>query len=81
MLAKSVEKRCLLAQLHQVLLLVDELVDDGIVMDLELNSIMSKITGSDKGLAGLAEGMPLGEQTVAQVLQSAKEFKWGSILK
>lgn len=81
-LAKNVEKRCLLQNLHQVLLLVDEMVDDGIVMDTEPQSIIQKIgcaPVSMSGLAGLDTG--LGEQTVAQVIQSAKEFKWGSILK
>merc|ERR1711937_224598 len=82
-LSKNVEKRCLLQNLHQILLLVDEMVDDGIVMDTEAQSIIHKIgcgPVSMTSLAGLSEG-GLGEQTVASVLQSAKEFKWQNILK
>lgn len=81
-LAKNVEKRCLLANLHQILLLVDEMVDNGIVMDTDTASIINKIgcgPSNMTGLVGLDAG--LGEQTVAQVIQQAKEFKWGSILK
>jgi hypothetical protein len=82
-LSKNVEKRCLLANLHSILLIVDELVDDGIIMDIDCNSIMQKIgcgpSASAFGALG-GEGT-IGEQTVAQVFQQAKEFKWGSILK
>lgn len=81
-LAKNVEKRCLLANLHNILLLVDEMVDNGIVMDIDSSSIVGKIgcgPTNMSGLVGLEGG--LSEQTVANVIQQAKEFKWGSILK
>jgi len=81
-LQKNVEKRCLLANLHNILLLVDEMVDNGIVMDTDCGSIISKIgcgPSNMSGLVGLEGG--INEQTVAQVIQQAKEFKWGSILK
>jgi len=83
-LTKNVEKRCLLNNLHSILLIVDELVSDGIIMDIDSQSIMQKIgCGSSVGFGGISTdgATSIGEQTVAQVFQQAKEFKWGSILK
>jgi len=81
-LSKNVEKRCLLNNLHSILLIVDELVDDGIIMDIDSASIMQKIgCGPSVSAFGALQDGTIGEQTVAQVFQQAKEFKWGSILK
>ena len=78
-LNKNVEKRVLLANLHQILLLLDEMIDSGIVMDSELDSVMAKIgMGGPSNMSSLV-GLD-AEQTVNNVLQQAKEFKWGSIL-
>jgi len=81
-LSKNVEKRCLLNNLHSILLIVDELVDDGIIMDIDSQSVMQKIgCGPQVSAFGALQDGTIGEQTVAQVFQQAKEFKWGSILK
>jgi len=82
-LSKNVEKRYLLASLHQILLLVDEMVDDGIVLDTDSSSIIMKIgCGGPTNISGLVGlDSSLGEQTVANVILQAKEFKWGNILK
>ena len=78
-LNKNVEKRVLLANLHQILLLLDEMIDSGIVMDSELDSVMAKIgMGGPSNMSSLV-GLD-AEQTVNNVLQQAKEFKWGSFM-
>ncbi|XP_046380501.1 coatomer subunit zeta-1-like isoform X2 [Haliotis rufescens] len=73
-LRKNVEKRALLENLDAVYLAVDEICDGGIVLEADSNAIVQKV-------AIRTDDIPLGEQTVAQVLQSAKEqIKW-SLLK
>ncbi|XP_065655996.1 coatomer subunit zeta-1 isoform X2 [Hydra vulgaris] len=75
MLRKNVEKRFLMDHLDVVLLAIDELVDGGVILEADSNNIVQRVavkTDAD---------VPLTEQTVAQVLQSAKEqLKW-SLLK
>jgi len=73
-LRKAVEKRSLYDNLDVTMLIVDEVVDGGIVMESDANSLVQRV-------AVRSEDIPLGEQTVAQVLQSAKDqLKW-SLLK
>ncbi|XP_046577110.1 coatomer subunit zeta-1-like isoform X2 [Haliotis rubra] len=73
-LRKNVEKRALLENLDAVYLAVDEICDGGIVLEADSSAIVQKV-------AIRTDDIPLGEQTVAQVLQSAKEqIKW-SLLK
>ncbi|GFR17464.1 coatomer subunit zeta-1 [Trichonephila clavipes] len=73
-LRKNVEKRTLLENLDVILLAVDEICDGGIVLEADSTSVVQRV-------AVRSDDIPLGEQTVAQVLQSAKEqLKW-SLLK
>uniref|UniRef100_A0A0B7BAJ0 Coatomer subunit zeta n=1 Tax=Arion vulgaris TaxID=1028688 RepID=A0A0B7BAJ0_9EUPU len=73
-LRKNVEKRALLENLDAVFLAADELCDGGIIMEADSNSVVQKVAIRN-------DDIPLGEQTMAQVLQSAKEqIKW-SLLK
>ncbi|GFS01853.1 coatomer subunit zeta-1-like [Elysia marginata] len=73
-LRKNVEKRALLDNLDAVFLAADELCDGGIVLEADSNSIVQKVAIRN-------DDIPLGEQTMAQVLQSAKDqIKW-SLLK
>uniref|UniRef100_A0A6M2DME0 Coatomer subunit zeta n=1 Tax=Xenopsylla cheopis TaxID=163159 RepID=A0A6M2DME0_XENCH len=73
-LRKNVEKRAVLESLDIVLLAFDEICDGGIILDTDPSSVVQRV-------ALRTEDIPLGEQTVAQVLQSAKEqLKW-SLLK
>jgi len=73
-LRKSVEKRHLYDNLDVTMLIVDEVVDGGVVMESDPASLVQRV-------AVRSEDIPLGEQTVAQVLQSAKDqLKW-SLLK
>jgi len=85
---KNVEKRNLYENLDVVMLVVDEIVDGGIVMECDPSNLVHRVAVRN-------EDIPLGEQTVAQVqaklgekfiatkevLQSAKDqLKW-SLLK
>ncbi|XP_054712231.1 coatomer subunit zeta-1-like isoform X2 [Uloborus diversus] len=73
-LRKNVEKRTLLENLDVILLAIDEICDGGIVLEADSTSVVQRV-------AVRSDDIPLGEQTVAQVLQSAKEqIKW-SLLK
>jgi len=73
-LHKNVEKRVLLSNMDFVLLAVDELCDEGILFEAD-PAVIAQRVGTKQ------EDVPLGEQTVAQVLQNAKEqLKW-SLLK
>ncbi|CAH1163340.1 unnamed protein product [Phaedon cochleariae] len=73
-LRKNVEKRAVLESLDIVMLAMDEICDGGIIIDADSNSVVSRV-------ALRTDDIPIGEQTVAQVFQSAKEqLKW-SLLK
>jgi len=73
-LRKNVDRRSLLDNLEIVMLALDEMVDNGIVLEADPATLVARV-------ALRADDIPLGEQTVAQVLQSAKEqLKW-SLLK
>ena len=73
-LRKSVEKKSLYDNLDAVLLTVDELCDNGILLETEPNTIAQRVSLKE------AE-VPYTEQTVMDVVKSAKEqIKW-SILR
>jgi len=75
MLRKNVEKRFLLDHLDAVLLAIDELVDGGVILEADSNNIVQRVAIKNDA------DVPLTEQTVAQVLQTAKDqLKW-SLLK
>jgi len=74
MLRKNVEKRSLIDNMDGVLLAVDEICDNGIILECDSIAVAQRISIR-------SDDIPLGEQTVASVLQSAKEqIKW-SLLK
>uniref|UniRef100_A0A8C0T5Q6 Coatomer subunit zeta n=1 Tax=Canis lupus familiaris TaxID=9615 RepID=A0A8C0T5Q6_CANLF len=69
MLRKNVEKRALLENM-ELFLAVDEIVDGGVILESDPQQVVHRVA-----LRG--EDVPLTEQTVSQVLQSAKEqIKW-----
>ncbi|XP_035829254.1 coatomer subunit zeta-1 [Aplysia californica] len=73
-LRKNVEKRALLDNLDAVFLAADELCDGGIVLESDPHQIVQRVAIRN-------DDIPLGEQTMAKVLQSAKDqIKW-SLLK
>jgi hypothetical protein len=74
MLRKNVEKKYLYDNLDLVYLLCDEICDNGVIVESDATQALQRVCFK-------AEEVPLGEQTVVDVLRSAKEqFKW-SILK
>ncbi|KAK2141275.1 hypothetical protein NP493_5326g00001, partial [Ridgeia piscesae] len=73
-LRKNVEKRALMENLDGIFLAIDEVCDNGIILESDSSAISQKVSFR-------SDDIPLGEQTVAQVLHSAKEqLKW-SLLK
>lgn len=73
-LRKNVEKRWLLENMDGAFLVLDEIVDGGVILESDPQQVIQKMNfrTDDAGLT---------EQSVAQVLQSAKEqIKW-SLLK
>ena len=73
-LRKNVDKKALFDNLEVVMLALDEMIDGGMIMECDPQQEVSRA-------ALRTDDIPLGEQTVAQVLQSAKEqLKW-SLLK
>lgn len=77
LLRGNLEKKTVLENLDLVLLTVDELVDGGIVLETEPNSIAARVSmrSTDGG------DVPLSEQTFSQALASAKEQLARSLLK
>ncbi|XP_078501697.1 coatomer subunit zeta-2 [Lissotriton helveticus] len=74
MLRKSVEKRSLLENMDGTFLVLDEIVDGGVILESDSQQVVQKLNFR-------VDDNPLSEQSVAQVLQSAKEqIRW-SILK
>uniref|UniRef100_A0A8C5WUZ4 Coatomer subunit zeta n=1 Tax=Laticauda laticaudata TaxID=8630 RepID=A0A8C5WUZ4_LATLA len=70
MLRKNVEKRGLLENMEGLFLAVDEIVDGGVILESDPQQVLHRV-------AVRGEDVPLTEQTVSQVLQSAKEqIKW-----
>ncbi|KAG4066914.1 hypothetical protein HA402_009016 [Bradysia odoriphaga] len=73
-LKKNVEKRAVLDNLDIVMLAFDEICDGGIILDADPSSVVKRVDLRN-------DDIPIGEQTVAQVLQSARDqLKW-SLLK
>ena len=73
-LRKNVEKKTLYEHLDAVLLAVDELCDNGILIETEPTSIAQRVSLKDNEV-------PYSEQTVMDVVKSAKDqLKW-SILR
>merc|ERR1712142_75419 len=73
-LRKNVDKRSLTGSMELILLAVDEMIDGGIIIEEDPAQVTARVCVR-------SDDIPLGEQTVAQVFQSAKEqLKW-SLLK
>ncbi|XP_077171359.1 coatomer subunit zeta-2 isoform X2 [Paroedura picta] len=74
LLRKNVEKRTLLENMDGVLLVVDEIVDGGVILECDPQQVVQNMNFR-------VDDSPLSEHSVTQVLQSAKEqIKW-SLLK
>merc|ERR1712098_889806 len=73
-LRKNVDKKSLCDNMEVVMLAMDEMIDNGMIMESDPQQVISRV-------ALRSDDIPLGEQTVAQVLQSAKEQLRWSLLK
>ena len=72
-LRKNMEKKYLLDYLDAVLLSIDEICDNGILLETDPSAIAQRVS--------LKDDIPLGEQTVMDVVKSARDqLKW-SILR
>eukprot|EP00180_Rhodochaete_pulchella_P004729 Plantae.Rhodophyta-Rhodochaete_pulchella.ctg9431.p2 GENE.Plantae.Rhodophyta-Rhodochaete_pulchella.ctg9431~~Plantae.Rhodophyta-Rhodochaete_pulchella.ctg9431.p2 ORF type:complete len:212 (+),score=49.82 Plantae.Rhodophyta-Rhodochaete_pulchella.ctg9431:70-636(+) len=77
LLHNQVYEENVLKNLKSVLLIVDELVDqEGIIMETSASELVQRIGQS----AHFADGIPLGEQTLTQALQTARDQITRSIL-
>jgi len=70
LLRKNVEKRSLLRNLDSAFLVVDEIVDGGVILQVDGTAVMNRVVTR-------GDDIPLGEQTISQVFQTAKDqLKW-----
>jgi coatomer subunit zeta len=65
-LRRHIEKKYLLHSLDLVLLAIDEICDDGIILETDSSQVLSRIDCQ-------GEEIPLSEQTVYDLFKSAKE--------
>ncbi|XP_030856108.1 coatomer subunit zeta-1 isoform X2 [Strongylocentrotus purpuratus] len=73
-LRKNVEKKALFDHLDSIILALDEIIDEGIILEADPIAVAQRVS-----LRG--DDVPISEQTMSQVLQSAKDqLKW-SLLK
>ncbi|CAA2996490.1 coatomer subunit zeta-2-like [Olea europaea subsp. europaea] len=72
----NVDKREALENLDLILLCIDEIVDGGIILETDANSIATKVASNI-----VDAGAPLSEQTISQALATAREHLARSLLK
>jgi hypothetical protein len=86
-LRKNVEKRALYHHLENVFLAIDEIIDDGIIMEIDPNNVYNRLGKEPNKLkkrrhknnysAIRSEDIPLSETNLSQFLERAKEeVKW-----
>ncbi|KAF8564558.1 hypothetical protein P879_11629, partial [Paragonimus westermani] len=73
-LKRCVEKKTVLDNLDLIFLAVDELCNSGILMECDSTALVGRV-------GTRTEDIPLGEQTVAQAIQNAKEQIKLSLMK
>eukprot|EP00274_Cyanoptyche_gloeocystis_P000713 CAMPEP_0196655880 /NCGR_PEP_ID=MMETSP1086-20130531/10005_1 /TAXON_ID=77921 /ORGANISM="Cyanoptyche gloeocystis , Strain SAG4.97" /LENGTH=191 /DNA_ID=CAMNT_0041988405 /DNA_START=34 /DNA_END=609 /DNA_ORIENTATION=- len=71
----QVERRNMLENMETVFLALDELIDGGIVLETDASVVASRVCMKTAG-----EDVPLSEQTLSQVLASAKEHMARNLL-
>ncbi|CAA3029448.1 coatomer subunit zeta-1-like [Olea europaea var. sylvestris] len=76
LLRGNVDKREALENLDLILLCIDEIVDGGIILETDANSIATKVASNS-----VDAGAPLSEQTISQALATAREHLARSLLK
>ncbi|KAL6553298.1 Coatomer subunit zeta-2 [Orobanche gracilis] len=76
LLRGNVDRREALENLDLILLCIDEIIDGGIVLETDANTIASKVASHS-----VDSGAPLSEQTLSQALATAREHLARSLLK
>ncbi|KAL3833600.1 hypothetical protein ACJIZ3_008336 [Penstemon smallii] len=76
LLRGNVDKKEALENLDLILMCLDEVVDGGIVLETDANSIAGKVASH-----GIDSGAPLSEQTISQALATAREHFTRSLLR
>ncbi|KAF6152262.1 hypothetical protein GIB67_033179 [Kingdonia uniflora] len=76
LLRQNVDKREALENLNLILLCLDEIVDGGMILESDPNTIAGKVLSHSVDAAA-----PLSEQTISQALATAREHFTRSLLK
>ena len=67
-LRKNVDKKSLCDNMEVIMLAMDEMIDNGMIMESDAQQVISRV-------ALRSDDIPLGEQTVAQVVMIIQEIK------
>lgn len=76
LLRDAVEKKTVLENLDLVLLAMDEIIDNGVILEVDPAIVASRVA-----MRGADSDVPLSEQTFSQALANAKEQLARSLLK
>merc|ERR550532_1636215 len=76
LLRDAVEKKTVLENLDLVLLAMDEIIDNGVILETDPTVIAGRVA-----MRGADSDVPLSEQTFSQAFASAKEQLARSLLK
>ncbi|KMZ69797.1 Coatomer subunit zeta-2 [Zostera marina] len=76
LLRNDVEKQIALENLDLILLCIDEIVDRGIILETDADTIAGKVATN-----GVDGSVPFSEQTISQALATAREHLARSLLK
>ena len=67
-LRKNVDKKSLCDNMEVIMLAMDEMIDNGMIMESDAQQVISRV-------ALRSDDIPLGEQTVAQVVMIIQDIK------
>eukprot|EP01006_Ploeotia_vitrea_P046291 TRINITY_DN67015_c0_g1_i1.p1 TRINITY_DN67015_c0_g1~~TRINITY_DN67015_c0_g1_i1.p1 ORF type:complete len:198 (-),score=120.30 TRINITY_DN67015_c0_g1_i1:79-627(-) len=68
LLRGQVDKRTVVDNLDYLLLAIDEIIDDGLILETDSTLVTNRVT-----MKGAEKDVPLSEQSFSQALQSAKD--------
>ena len=69
LLRHNLDARTLLDNLELVLLTVDEVIDEGVILEIDPKCIRNRVLMSESG----ASDQPIGDMTISEALEKAKE--------
>jgi coatomer subunit zeta len=68
LLRSQVDKRTILENYDYLLLAIDEIIDNGVIMETDHELVIKRVS-----LKNFDNDLPIGEQTITQALKTAKE--------